>query len=247
MGGVGIRSFRRGKRFLRHAGLPAFDRFAGFSCYYDAEELAVLLGSERGAEYDEYAGIQPLKDAWERRSTGDLVGRMTYVDLKLYLPGLGLAYMDKASMAASVEVRVPLLDDEVVEYAARLPGRAKVAGTRTKIALRAAMRGIVPNEIIDRPKAPFAAPVRSWLRRDLAPLIEELLSPRKVMERGLLDSMMVQRLVREHRKGIEDYSLQIWAFLTLEIWMQEFLDNAQQFTVPQSLSIPVEVDSGVTT
>ncbi len=175
-----------------------------------------------------------------------MVGRMTYVDLKLYLPGLGLAYMDKASMAASVEVRVPLLDDEVVEYATRLPGRAKVAGTRTKIALRAAMRGLVPNEIIDRPKAPFAAPVRSWLRRDLAPLIEELLCPRKVTERGLLDPGMVQRLVRDHRRGVEDYSLQIWAFLTLEIWMQEFLDNARQFTFP-SESLTVEVGSGAAT
>lgn len=246
LGGSGIRSFRRAKRFLRHAGLPAFDRFAGFSCYYDAEELYELLGADPSdARDDYYVGIEPLKEAWDQRSSGDLVGRMTYVDLKLYLPGLGLAYMDKASMAASVEVRVPLLDDDVVEYAARLPGRAKVQGTRTKVALRAAMNGIVPTEIINRPKAPFAAPVRSWLRRDLAPLIEELLSERRLADRGLLSPTVVHRLIRDHRRGIEDYSLQIWAFLTLEIWIQEFIDNADQFAMPDDVvNSSVEVGAG---
>jgi asparagine synthase (glutamine-hydrolysing) len=246
VGGTGIRSFRRAKRFLRHAGLPAFDRFAGFSCYYDAEELYELLGLDPiDAREDLYAGIEPLKEAWDHRSSGDLVGRMTYVDLKLYLPGLALAYMDKASMAASVEVRVPLLDDEVVEYAARLPGVAKVNGTRTKVALRAAMNGLVPSEIINRPKAPFAAPVRAWLRRDLAPLIEELLSPRRLTDRGLVSPQVVHRLIREHRKGTEDHSLQIWAFLTLEIWMQEFIDHASQFSIPEGeLAAPVEVAGG---
>jgi len=232
VGRIGLRSVRRAKRFLRHAGLPAFDRFMGYSCYYDADELEDLLGGDPKGDIDPYMGIGPLKEAWDRRTDGDAINRMTYVDLKYYLPGLGLAYMDKASMAASVEVRVPLLDDVLVDYVARLPGSAKVEGVRTKIMFRDAMTGVVPEAIRKRPKAPFAAPVRSWLRRDLAPLVDEYLGPSRVLTRGLLNPGFVQRMIQEHRSGLEDHSLRIWALLTLEVWLQEFQDNARQFVLP---------------
>jgi len=148
-------------------------------------------------------------------------------------------------MAASVEVRVPLLDDDVVEYMTRLPGTAKIRGTRTKVALRAAMNGIVPEPILNRRKAPFSAPVRSWLRRDLAPLVDDLLHPRKVMDRGLLDPNVVRKLVAQHRKGEEDHSLRIWALLTLEVWMQEFIDDAGRFSLPEELPVAVEAGGSI--
>jgi asparagine synthase (glutamine-hydrolysing) len=94
------------------------------------------------------------------------------------------------------------------------------------------MRGIVPDPILYRRKAPFSAPVRSWLRRDLAPLIDDLLHPRRLKDRGLLDPGMVQRLVAEHRSGEEDHSLRLWAFLTLEFWIQQFLDDANTYVEP---------------
>jgi asparagine synthase (glutamine-hydrolysing) len=225
IGRVGLRPVRRMKRFLRHAGLAPFDRFVGFSCYYDGDELSELLGGDERDGGDPYVGIRPLKEAWDRRDTDDLVDRMTYVDLKYYLPGLGLAYMDRASMAASVEVRVPLLDDAVVDFVAKLPGSYKADGWRTKTILRRAVQGLIPDEILNRPKAPFAAPVRSWLRRDLAPLIDEYLGPARIASRGLLNPRVVSRLVLEHRNGTEDNALRIWALLTLEVWLQEFLDS----------------------
>ena len=158
---------------------------------------------------------------------------MTYVDLKYYLPGLGLAYMDKASMAASVEVRVPLIDDAVVDFVARMPDEFKVRGRRTKVLLREAMRGRIPDAILNRPKAPFAAPIRSWLRRDLSDMIEAYLNPNRVAARGLLSPDVVQRTIREHRSGRDDHSLRIWALLTLEVWMQEFLDKRSRFNLPE--------------
>ncbi|MEK7316144.1 MAG: asparagine synthase C-terminal domain-containing protein, partial [Candidatus Eisenbacteria bacterium] len=232
IGRVGLRPFRRVKRFLRHAGLDSFDRFLGFSCYYDADELGLLLNGDPKGATDPYKGVQLLKEAWDRRGTDDLVDRMTYVDLKYYLPGLALAYMDRASMAASVEVRVPLLDDVLVDFMARLPGVYKADGWRTKILLREAVRGLVPNGILNRPKAPFAAPVRSWLRRDMAPLIDEYLGAERIKDRGLLNQDVVCRLVHEHRQGAEDHSLRLWALLTLEVWCQEFIDKASQFKEP---------------
>lgn len=237
LGRVGLRPLRRVKRFLRHAGLAPFERFLGFSSYYDGVDLAELLNRNPALERDPLLGVHALRHAWDRRESNDLVDRMTYVDLKYYLPGLGLAYMDRASMAASVEVRVPLLDDSLVDFVSRLPIGHKAHGWKTKIVLREAVRGLVPEEILSRPKAPFAAPVRSWLRREMAPLIDDYLGVDRISKRGLLNASMVSRLVHEHRGGIEDHSLRLWALLTLEVWCQEFLDSRSQFN-SRSESLP---------
>jgi asparagine synthase (glutamine-hydrolysing) len=129
-------------------------------------------------------------------------------------------------------VRVPLIDDDVVDLVAQFPDHFKVDRLRTKVILRRAMKGRIPDEILRRPKAPFAAPIRSWLRYDLAPLIAEYLSPGRVLERSLLNPGVVYRMLREHRNGWEDHSLRIWALLTLEVWIQEFYDNRARFRMP---------------
>jgi len=246
VGRTGLRSMRFAKKFLQYGSSSLFDRFLGYSTYYDAPELEELLGGDPEGAVDPYIGVRPLREAWKRRDTDQTIDRMTYVDLKYYLPGLGLAYMDKASMAASVEVRVPLLDQQVVDVVASLPDRHKVQGLRTKLVLREAMRGRIPNEIIRRPKAPFAAPIRSWLRRDVAPMVAEYLSPSQIMRRGLLNPAVTHRILREHRQGLEDHSLRIWALLTLEVWLQEFCDNRARFKMPadfaatRAMSVPSE-------
>jgi asparagine synthase (glutamine-hydrolysing) len=162
---------------------------------------------------------------------------MLYMDLKYYLPGLGLAYMDKASMAASVEVRVPLLDDELVDTVCRLPGRFKVHGTSTKVVLRKALRGRIPAVILKRRKAPFSAPIRSWLRGSLGETVSDLLHPSRIRARGLLNPAMVERIVLENASGIEDHSLRIWALLTLELWFQQFLDDRGRFSTMRPASV----------
>ncbi len=235
VGGTGLRTFRFAKKFIRHASSDYFDRFLGYSTYYDSSELEELVGGDPRDAGDPYLGVHPLRTAWDSRSTGQNVDRMTYVDLKYYLPGLALAYMDKASMAASVEVRVPLIDDDVVDVMARLPDGFKVRGLRTKIVLREVMKGRIPDAILRRPKAPFAAPIRSWLRRDLAPMVADALHPGRVLSRGLLNPAVVRRLILEHNRGFEDHSLRIWALLTLEVWMQEFFDNRSRYRMPERL------------
>jgi len=229
VGARGIRSTRFAKKFFEYASAEARDCFLGYSTYYNAAELEELLGRDPREEVDPFVGIHTLRDAWDGRDTGQVVDRMTYVDLKYYLPGLGLAYMDKASMAASVEVRVPLLDDPLVDLISRLPDRTKIQGHRTKAILRDAVADIVPEEVLHRPKAPFAAPIRAWLRKDLAPLVDEYLSPGRVSSRGLLNPGVVHRLVTEHRRGAEDHSLRIWALITLESWIQEFIEGRDRY------------------
>jgi len=232
LGHVGLRHVRMAKKFLRFAGASDFDRFLGYSSYYEAGELAALLMQAPDRAADPHLGADALHQAWVGRHSDQVIDRMTYVDLKYYLPGLGLAYMDKASMAASVEVRVPLIDDALVDLVAKLPDEFKVRGLRTKVALRACMRGRIPDVILNRPKAPFSAPIRSWLRRDLASVIKEYLDSGRVRARGLLDPQVVRRIIDEHQRGSEDHSLRIWALLTLEVWYQEFIDNRSRFKMP---------------
>jgi asparagine synthase (glutamine-hydrolysing) len=234
-GRTGFRPVRFAKKFLRHADASMFDRFLGYSSYYDASELEELLGGDPGADLDPDVGVTSLREAWDRRNGGQTIDRMTYVDLKYYLPGLGLAYMDKASMAASVEVRVPLIDDDVVDVVARLPDSMKVRGLRTKVILREVMKNRIPDRILRRPKAPFAAPLRTWLRRDLKGLIGDYLSPGRVLARGILNPGVVHRMIQEHQQGREDHSLRIWALLTLEVWIQEFYDNRARFKMPDRI------------
>ena len=153
------------------------------------------------------------------------LNQVQYVDAKTFLPCLNLTYTDKMSMAASTEVRVPLLDDEVVAVAARVPPNLRLRGLTRKWAFKKSQEGKLPKDVIWRPKAGFGAPVRSWLVGDLRPMVEDLLAPDAVAARGLFEPQEVQRLIRANEAGTEDNALRLWALLTLELWQREFVDG----------------------
>jgi asparagine synthase (glutamine-hydrolysing) len=158
----------------------------------------------------------------------DFLNQMLYLDAKIFMPSLNLNYIDKMSMASSVEVRVPFLDRELAEFVAwNVPPRLKLRGRwnpTTKYIFRQAMRDILPTEVLHQPKAGFGAPVDYWLAHDLKEMVDDLLAPSRIRQRGLFRPEMVRSYVEEHRRGAHDWSMQIWQFLTLEIWMQTFLD-----------------------
>src|SRR5262249_49083597 len=142
-----------------------------------------------------------------------------------FLPCLNLAYTDRMSMAASTEVRVPLLDDELVELAGRVPPTLKLRRTTRKYVLKRAMEGVLPEEVIWRPKAGFGAPPGPWTADGLRPLVDACLPPAAVRERGLFEPAAVQRLLRDNEAGTADNALRIWALLVLELWQRTFLDQ----------------------
>jgi asparagine synthase (glutamine-hydrolysing) len=137
---------------------------------------------------------------------------------------LNLAYSDKLSMAASIEARVPLLDNEVVDFMRRIPPSLKLRGYNQKYLLKKAMEGILPQEVISRRKAAFGLPVRSWLRNELREMLGDLLSPKRVRERGLFRPEVVSRIITENETGVRDHTLSLWSLLTLELWQQTFID-----------------------
>ena len=138
-------------------------------------------------------------------------------------------------MAASVEVRVPLLDDELVDLAARIPSHLKLKAWRRKYIFKKSQVGLLPPEVVWRRKAGFGAPVRSWLSGELAPLVDELLSDRTIRDRGLVRPEVVRRLREEHAAGRADYGLRLYALLSLELWCRTFVDRTWRF---EDLALP---------
>ena len=132
-------------------------------------------------------------------------------------------------MAASVEVRVPLLDDELVALAARIPSGLKLRGWRRKYIFKRSQEGVLPRKIIWRRKAGFGAPLRSWLVGELAPVVEDLLSERTLKSRGLFDPAVVAQLRAQNAAGTADNSLRLYALLSFELWCRTFLDRSWSF------------------
>jgi asparagine synthase (glutamine-hydrolysing) len=216
-----VRNF---KKFTRGAELPFHERYLSYLTHFHSAEKLALYAPGFRRQLD---GLDPYaahRDHLARVEGADPVAQMCYLDLKTFLPSLNLTYTDKMSMAHGVEVRVPFLDHELVELALRIPARYKVRGRTSKYVLKKAMNGLLPHEIIWRRKAGFTAPIRSWLQKDLKPMIDDWLAPDVIRERGLFDPGAVQRLLAEYRSGREDNSWKIWQLLTLELWTRTFID-----------------------
>jgi asparagine synthase (glutamine-hydrolysing) len=164
---------------------------------------------------------------------------MLYLDSKIFMVSLNLNYNDKMSMASSVEVRVPFLDRELAEFVAHnVPPNLKLNGLfrpTTKYIFRKAMQDMLPREVLRQPKAGFAAPVDYWLANDLKEMVDDLLSERRIHERGLFRPEAVRALVDQQRRGAQDWSSQIWQFLTLELWMQTFLDGGAKHRAAEAI------------
>jgi asparagine synthase (glutamine-hydrolysing) len=167
-----------------------------------------------------------VRAAWDNADADNLVDRMLATDSELYLPGDLLAKVDIASMHYSLEARCPLLDHELMELAASAPPELKVQGREKKVGFRAALRGWVPDEILDRPKRGFELPIADWLRGDLGSFARDVLLDPETRQRGVLNPAYAGDLVERHIEGREDHSRQIWTLLVLELWQREAKDRS---------------------
>jgi asparagine synthase (glutamine-hydrolysing) len=149
---------------------------------------------------------------------------MLSVDTETYLPGDLLVKMDIATMAHSLEGRSPFLDHVFMSFAARLPVRDKVHRGQRKIALRRAFRGVLPDDVLDRPKQGFSVPLAAWLRGPLQPLAREVLLDPRVELRGQFRRTAIARLLDDHAAGRADHAPALWLMLVLELWQQTVLD-----------------------
>jgi asparagine synthase (glutamine-hydrolysing) len=215
---------RNAKKFARSAALDFENRYLGYGTYftdaakerlYSEEMLEVTRGLDAYSEHRRY--FARVRDAAP-------LNRLLYVDLKTFLPCLNLTTTDKTSMAANLEVRVPFLNQELVELAARMPPNLKLRGLKRKYILKRVAERLLPKNVVWRKKAGFGAPIRSWLRGPLLPLVEDLLSEETVKRRGLFQPQEVRRIISANLSGREDYNLQVFQLLTLELWQRAFID-----------------------
>ena len=221
VGGKGIRLTRWVKKFLRSAYLPSIDAFMYGFCYFNREELAELLTSPYNSlHFEDLYPIRRYRDYADSVAGLGLIDRMLYLDMKLFLPGLNLAYSDKAAMAASIETRPPLIDVELVEFVAKLPAHLKIHGRVQKYLLKRAAEAYLPREIIYRPKAAFGTPIRSWMQGGLAQSAIDLFNDPGVNASRYLDMKLPLRLMEEHRRGEEDHAHRLWGLYTALTWLR---------------------------
>jgi asparagine synthase (glutamine-hydrolysing) len=236
-------AMRLTKKMLRSAALPPQERFIKNSTYLDSAQRAGLYSRDLRGELSGFASDYAHKSAFAEVGHADFLNQMLYLDSKIFMPSLNLTYNDKMSMACSVEVRVPFLNRELAEFVAwNVPPHLKLKGffsPPTKHIFRKAMQGELPPEVLQQPKAGFAAPTDYWLANDLREMTDDLLAESRIKGRGLFRPESIGKLVKEHRSGKQDWSMQIWQFLTLELWMQNFMDGSVSWAGNESMQAAI--------
>jgi asparagine synthase (glutamine-hydrolysing) len=164
------------------------------------------------------------------RSAPEGLSALQYCDVHNYLPLDILTKVDRMTMANSLEARPPLIDHQLVEFAATIPPRHLIRGTMTKYLLKATLRGVLPDAIIDRQKHGFAVPLGRWFRNDWRAFLHDTLRSQRARQRGVLNGAYVDSLIALHEGG-RDMSAQLWTLLSFELWCRMFLDPADRTAI----------------
>ncbi|HEX8199279.1 MAG TPA: asparagine synthase (glutamine-hydrolyzing) [Isosphaeraceae bacterium] len=226
LGGV----LRRTRKLLAGAGRDEMEQFATYCQWTTPAERRSLLHPEVAPLVGRRDPAALTLDLMRRPAAASPLDRRLYRDLKTFLPALNLTYTDKSGMATGLECRVPFLDIELVEFAARLPGPLKIRGRGGKYLLRQALTDRLPRSVLHRPKTGFGVPLRRWIKQDLREMVGDLVSEANVRRRGLFRPEAVARLRREVDRGSGDHAYLLWMLLTLELWQRAFLDAAPAAT-----------------
>lgn len=225
MGTVGgrMKEGMKGRNFLRHIALDGADRYVNAFTLFDRDGMQslfqapaadhILASNPWGGVIDELA-----------RNDGHWLSALQELDLKNYLPLDILTKVDRMSMAHSLEARVPLLDHKLVEFAATIPPHLRLNGGSTKYIFKQAMRGILPDAIIDRSKQGFSVPLEGWFRGQLDGYVHDLLLSDTSRARQLFNPAYVEQILRLHRAG-RPLGLELWTMISFELWCRKFLDQ----------------------
>jgi len=216
---------RNAKKFARSAALGFEDRYLGYGTYFTDKAKQRLYTDDLREQTKGLDAYAAHRNYFSKVRNVDRLNQLLYVDLKTFLPCLNLSTTDKTSMAVNLEVRVPFLNREMIEMAARMPPNLKLRGLKRKYILKRALEKVLPRDVVWRKKAGFGAPIRSWLRGPLLPMVNDLLSEEAVRHRGLFRPKEVKRVVDDNFSGREDNNLQVFQLMGLELWHRQFIDN----------------------
>ena len=226
-----LNALRLTKSFLASSELPFQDRYRSYLQVFSEDSLTRLLRSQ------DYAPRDAIAESFRFAESHDSLNSMLVVDAETQLPDDLLMLTDKMSMAVSLECRVPLLDQELVELAARMPEGVKIKHGKLKHVLKASLRDVLPEDILHRKKRGFGTPMGAWLKRELAPMLHQLLSPKSVEARGLFNPAEISRLIADHENSRVDGTDQLLALLNLEVWSRIYLDRREASDVTDELKL----------
>ena len=213
----------KAKRFVRAAHLPSLERHHGWKEIFSPELRAALTG--RSSAFDP---VDILRDRYRETEGADELARLQDVDLGIYLVDDLLVKTDRASMAHSLEARVPYLDTVVTNLALALPTRHKIRGLSKKVLLRKAAAPLLPREIVHGKKRGFSIPAAAWLRGELEPFARQTLSRETLHRQGFFHPDVVTRLLDDHVAGREDRSRQLWGLLAFTLWHERHVERTPQ-------------------
>jgi asparagine synthase (glutamine-hydrolysing) len=213
----------RGKNFLRHVARDAAGRYLDSIAFFQPDERrALFTPSVRSALSSDSEAT--MARHFDRFAALSHESRMMRFDFETYLPEDVLTKVDRMSMAHSIESRVPLLDNSVIDFAATLPARFKIRDGRRKHVLKETLRPLLPAGVLDRRKQGFGVPLGVWFRGGLTDLFSDVLESPRARQRGYFEPSFVSRLLREHLAGERDHTLRLWQLLVFELWHRQYLD-----------------------
>lgn len=207
-------------------GLEPWAWRARFGAFPDEDKFS-LLSPEFKSWVQEYSAEDFLAACWRRGTAQDPLNATLEVDIQTLLPNEVLFFVDRLSMAHSVEARSPYLDYRIAELAASIPGTLKIKGNTLKYILKKVAARYLPDEIIQRPKEGFVLPNHVWLRSQLNGLLQDLLAPGELAKHGFFDPRQVNRLIREHQQQVRDHAFRIWSLIMFQMWYNTYLESPQ--------------------
>ena len=217
--------FRRLRKLFNGASLDGDARLVNYFRWVDQRDLKALYTPEFRSALGVARAEDPMLDYLAGLpSKTSRLERMLALEQRFFLTDHNLTYTDKMSMAVGVEVRVPFLDLDLVEFAATIPARFKQRGSEGKWVLKKAMEPFLPNDVIYRPKSGFGAPLRRWMRFELRELMADVLGEQSLRARGLFDPVAVEKLIEANDKGRIDASYTLLSLICIELWCRHFLD-----------------------
>ena len=220
---------RRVKKITQNIEKPYINRIYGYFEWLDIAKAKSLLSEKNRLKFQEYLPINYFKNILKNiPNENSEINKYLFWEMKTFLVDHNLNYTDKISMALGIEVRVPFLDLELVEYSTKIPPEMKLKGNAVKYILKKTMEKYLPHEIIYRPKTGFGAPVRKWVTYDLNDKIQDYLSEKSIINRGIFDPLEISRLISENKLGKLDASYSILALMAIESWFRQFVDRNER-------------------
>lgn len=224
----GRHGYRRVREFLESAWMPQQEMYLQWIGYFAEDEKRAMYTPEFSRQVGPRDSGSFLRELFRRGDALDPMNRLGYIDMASFLSGNCLEYADRMSMANSLELRCPFADHRIQEFGLSLPFAWKYRHGKGKWILREAMKGILPQSVLQGKKIGFNPPVPQWINQELKPLISDLLSPQTVESRGIFRPQTITTLLNDHFEQRRDNALKIWGLLMLELWFRMYIDRSYQ-------------------